>query len=290
MALQKDRIYELIIGNYENGEGIKIDNLQINFHIKKSSSHKDSPDRCKIKVYNLSNESLSKLNSEYMAASLKCGYKETGLRQLYSGEITYFHTNKSGVDRITEINIGSSYLDLHDTDVSEVVPAGATVEEVIERIRKSMANVAKGIYSGDGIRKQAIYGYPLSGTAKQMLDEVSEVYDLEYRIDDRTLYINDSKGSVGGTIDVPVLSTETGLIELPYYTSGDRRRKKKNPAKKEGIEFTSLLNVDIKPGRLVKLETEEFNNFYKVDSAEYMGDYRGQEWYVKAYCSLGDVK
>jgi hypothetical protein len=286
MALQRDRIYSLVIGNLQNGEGLKISDLQITFQISKSASNKDRPDRCRIKIYNLSEVSLGKFKSEYLSAELKVGYRETGLHTLYSGDITYFRTKKEGPDRITELDIGSSYTALHQTDISEVVPSGSTVQQVLERIRAAMPDIAKGVYTGTGITQQATYGYPLSGTPKQMLDELAESYDIEWRIDSKVLYVNDAKGHTGNEVDAPIISPTTGMIESPYYTSGDRRRHKKDPAKKEGIEFICLINPTIKPGSLVVLrDTGDISGPFKVDSVEFHGDYRGDTWDCKVYCT-----
>ena len=41
MILQRNRQYELIIGDYQNGDGLLINNLQVTFDISKSSDNKN---------------------------------------------------------------------------------------------------------------------------------------------------------------------------------------------------------------------------------------------------------
>ena len=51
--LQKDRVYELIIGDYKTTAGLLINNLQVTFDISKSTENKNKTNSASIEVYNL---------------------------------------------------------------------------------------------------------------------------------------------------------------------------------------------------------------------------------------------
>ena len=58
MQLQRAREYQLIVGDWKNGDGLLIENLQVTFDISKSSNNKDRTNSAAIEIYNLSDESL----------------------------------------------------------------------------------------------------------------------------------------------------------------------------------------------------------------------------------------
>lgn len=286
MTAQYDRVYELIIGDYKANKGFVITDLEVSFNIKKTSSNTNHPDSCEIKIYNLSRDTLKYFESEYISAKFSAGYRLIGAKYLFSGQVTYIHTKKQGTDRVTEIRLGAEYVGLNHTNISTSVPPGRIVKDVIEKVRINIPGVSKGVYSGQRINSQISNGYPMSGSPRQILDQIARAYEIEWRIDNSVLYVNDMAGVIDiNTTSAPLISKTTGLIDSPYYSSGDKKKKKLDPVKKVGIEFTCLLNASIKPGSWVKVEDESINGFYKVDSVHHTGDFRGQSWYSKVFCS-----
>ena len=61
------------------------------------------------------------------------------------------------------------------------------------------------------------------------------------------------------------------------------------PGDEGRIKVKALLNPRIKPGRVVKVESDrlpDINGFYRVNETEFIGDYEGNDWYV----SMSGVK
>lgn len=289
--LQRGRVYQLGIGNYKTGDGLLIEDLEITFNIVKNSDNTQHPDRCSIKIYNLSETSLKVFETDYSQAVLLVGYEETGLKQLYGGNVTLVSTRKIDTDRVTEIQLNSGYVELNHTLLNKVIPAGKVVKDIIEEIRKAMPSVSRGVYAGKGVRKQCLYGYSLSDSPRQMLDELSRAYQIEWRVDNDILYVNDIVGIIPTDEgNVPVISRETGLIEIPYYRSGNPKRSKKDDIKKKGIKFKALLNPEVKPGSYVQIDDPLVGNTpkqFKVDQVKFTGDFRGDAWFMDVFCATG---
>ena len=170
--------------------------------------------------------------------------------------------------------------------MSGLTAPGRTVKDVAEDIRKAIPGVSRSVFNGTNLSNPIIYGYPLQGTPKDMLNELSEKYSLDWQIDDGVLYLHDNdRGNSERFQDAYVISKYTGLIENAYRASGDSRRSKKDKVKKQSIQFKMLLNPDIVPGDIVKLEDVLFNGYYKVEDMRFSGDWRGQAWYVELRCS-----
>ena len=51
-----------------------------------------------------------------------------------------------------------------------------------------------------------------------------------------------------------VVNSDTGLIDNAYRASGDIRRSKKDKAKIQAVQWKMLLNPDVVPGDIVRLE------------------------------------
>lgn len=284
--IQFDRKYKLQVGDRQTGEGLTIDTLRVSFSVRKSSNNKDKIDKCSISVYNLSYESLAVLESEYPVAILSCGYKNNVVRLFY-GEITQVETTKSGTDRITKIKITPSFSDLTHKLMSELVPENGTVLDAIEAVRRN-TSLAKGTYKGKSLNTPIVYGYPLSGTPRQMLDQITSAYNLEWKIEGQSLYINSPTSVQDEILELaPVISETTGLISAPYFFTGTEGQSKKDKEKTRGVRFRALINPNVLPGTIVKIEYKDVSEFLRVQEVEFTGDTGtgGKAWYMDCLCA-----
>ena len=276
---QRNRVYSLIIGDAAAGNALEIHDLQVTFDISKSTNNKNRTNSASIEIYNLSTEHIKILDVDYPAAVFSAGYKDTGgVKRLFSGQVNNVSTRKSGTDRVTNITMGTGYTDLNHQVLSDVVPAGRNVRSAIESLRKSIG-ADRGVYNGTNLNNPIIYGYPLSGTPKEMLDELSDKYNLDWQLEEGVLYVHDNdRGNSENFNEAYVISKYTGLIELPYRVSGDRKRSKKDKAKKPGVQMKILLNSDIRAGDIIFLEDTLLNGWYKVTDLRHSGGWRSSHW------------
>ncbi len=280
MILQRARQYRLIIGDYKTGNGLLIEKLQVTFDISKSTNNKNRTNSATIEIYNLSEENLKVLDTDYPAAVFEAGYLDTGgPKRLFAGQVTNVSTRKSGTDIITSISMGSGYTTLNHQLLSESVPPGTDVKKVFEKIRIALG-ADRGVYNiTTNLNNEIISGYPLSGTPKEAMDEISEKYQLDWQLDDGVLYVHDKDRAATEQFQLAyVISPFTGLIERPYRVSGDKRRSKKDKVKKPGVQLKILLNPDIKAGDIIKIEEGLLKGWYKVDSIRHSGSWRGDNW------------
>lgn len=276
---QRNRVYSLIIGDATSGNALEIHDLQVTFDISKSSNNKNKTNSASIEITNLTDDQLKILDVDYPAAVFSAGYLDTGgVKRLFSGQINNVSTRKSGTDRVTQITLGAGYTELNHEVLSEVVPPGRNVRAAIESLRKSIG-ADRGVYNGTNLNSPIIYGYPLTGTPKDMLDELSEKYSLDWQLEEGVLYVHDNdRGNSENFNEAYVLSKYTGMIEIPYRVSGDRRRSKKDVSKKPGVQLKIQLNSDIRAGDIIKIEDTIINGWYKVTDLRHSGGWRSQNW------------
>lgn len=284
--IQKDRVYELTIGDTKSGNGFVVESsLQVRFQINKSSDNKRGHNNATIEVYNLSPDHIRTLESEYLYCKFSAGYKETGPLVLVEGNVVECSTLKRGTDFVTQITMGEGYNDLNHVKLKQMVAPGKTNLEVIEEIRSKCPSIARGAYTGEQMNKTTMFGYPLVGTPLQMLQDVCEANRMEFNVSGGVLNISDENGLLTKNQTLaPVVSELTGMIDVPFYTSAEGRKLKKDKKKRRGVQFKALLNATYNPGYIVKIESDFISGFHRINTARFTGDFRGNDWYVECFC------
>lgn len=277
-----NRKYQLTIGS--GAEAVIITELRVTFNVEKSANAKDKQDKCEVCITNLHPDTIQKVNkNRYNRCTFGAGY-DGEIIQLFSGEIVECVVDKSGTDTETKLTIKPAYSNLNHKIMRGNVPPGKTVREVVEQIMLIMPDVARGVYAGVNVNKRVVYGYPLSGSPRHLLDDLARSYQIDWRIDQDVLYINDIVGATNTTKQAVLISKSTGMVDAPkndYKTEG---RTKEDRHRVKGVNVKMLLNGTIKTGSYVKIEHEEFNGFYKVEELKHSGDYRGADWTTELYC------
>ena len=297
---QKDRVFSLKIGDYKTGNGLLIENPKVNsdgtssynpweirFDVSKSADNKrNNGNSTTIEIYNLSDDQIKLLESDYLELEFSVGYKSIGLHVLSVGNVTEFSTVKSGNDYVTQLRIGEGYTALNQQTLASVVSPGKTVADVLEEIRKQMPGVARGAYTGTNLNNPIVFGWRLKGSPREMLMKLCEANNLEYHVAGGVLNVSEENGLLSKDRTLaPVISPTTGLIDLPFHTTDTGRKPKKDKRRRRGVQFKALLNTDIVPGKIVKLESKWITGYYRVNTARFSGDMRSNEWYVECFCS-----
>lgn len=287
MTIQRDRVYELTLGDTSTGDAVVINSsLQLTFDITKSSDNKRGSNSASIEVYNLSPETIQKLETEYLVCTFKAGYADTGPLVVVQGNVVETITTKKGVDYITQIIMGEGYTDLNHVKLKSLVGPGETVNDVIEEIRKQMPGVARGAITGTNLNNKILFSYPLTGTPAQMLRQVCEANRLEYNISGGVLNVSDENGLLSkNQLLAPVVSENTGLIDVPFYTSAEGRTLPKDKRRRRGVQFKALLNAEYSPGFIVIIKSKLINGTFRINTSRFTGDFRGGDWYVECFCS-----
>lgn len=284
---QNERVYELIVGDYKSGNGIRLTTAQISFDISKMADQKKTKgNSAAIEIYNLSRSDAALLQGEYVECTLSVGYAEQGPRVVVTGNVTDCTTTKNGDDRVTQLRMGEGYTALNHEKLKQMVSPGKTVKDVLEDIQRQMPGVSRGSFTGTNLNNPIVHGWRLTGTPREMLKKLCDAQGLEYNVSGGVLSVSDVNGlATKDTTSAPVISPTTGLIDEPFYTSEDGRKAPKDKRRRRGIQFKALLNTECIPGRIVKLEGTPISGFFRINSSRFSGDYRGNDWYVECMCS-----
>ena len=236
-----------------------IDGLKISFEVEKTNE--SNPNTANINAYNLSAQTRSLLESTGTRIILEAGYKKT-VAVIFKGNVTKVKHNIEGVDTITEIEGGDGDNAFRNMRIDRGFPPGATTKSVIDAIANEM-KLPVGAKITQSLKKIYANGLTLSGYCRDQLDDICETNDLEWSIQDESLQIVPKTGFVQDTMIL--INSKTGMVGSPSKTD-------------KGIEFKSLLQPRLNPGRRVKIESRMINGIFKLRKVEHKGDSRDGEF------------
>jgi hypothetical protein len=258
--------------------------LRVTFNVLRTL--RSSPAQAEIVVYNLEpnlRKSVVELAQRKVTASgdvgrpgrvrvrLLAGYETTGAAQIFSGDLREVRIERQGPDVALRMSAGDGLSSLSTRGAPRSFAAGTPLIDVLKRVVQD-----SGLDEGNAVtaartalqgKTLGAGGLVLDGDGARGLDAVTRAGGLEWSIQDGQVQV---LGKDRGLSAVAVkLSGETGLIGSPQE---DQRRH---------VKCVSLMNPDIVPGRVIRLESLDITGDYRAQDVRYIGDTDGQPWYCE---------
>jgi phage protein D len=263
-----NRQYELRIAD------LKITGLRVAFRIVKSLTE---PNTLDLAVYNLSEETRTKIQKPRTRVEFSAGYAGAPLETLFVGDTTLLNTVKQGPDFVTHVQAGDGIRAIRTATVSESFASGTPVAEVIRQMAQSagvgLGNLASALTKGNRIStlEQYAKGLSVSGMAHEQLKKVAASYGLNLSVQDNQLQFVADDEAVGGTI--ADLKVSTGLIDSPEI--GEDKDKRAI------VKAKVLIQQRLTPGHAVRLTSRVIQtSLFRVEKVSYNGDNRGPAWHA----------
>lgn len=244
--------------------GKKYAGFRVQFEIDKTSE--SSPNPAQIRIFNLSKSTRSAFEEKGLVVLLNAGYATLGSspieRQIYAGDVRRTYTRRQGPDLVTTLEAGDAEIALRGTHVEQSYGEFTSPSQVIQGLASKL-----GVSIGTIVPSLANLfqnGLSLSGLVSDHLDTLTSQAGLEWHVTDGELNVLDPK--LPTPEPAVLVSKDTGLIGFPSKTL-------------QGIiEFNSLLNPELKPGRAVSLVSEAITGVFRVRRVKYRGDTFGGDW------------
>lgn len=311
MALyQKNRIYSLTV--WTDSGAVEISNLQVVWQVTKTSNNKEKKNKAEISIYNLTREHQKAFEEDNVTIEFRAGYSDLigegdDIPLLFTGQVVDMENTEGGdplvrrerTDVITTLTVDELYQQVNTRIVSRTIPAGKSVKDAILGIVQDMPEITRQEIKGKNVEKQMIDGYSLSGSPRQLFDELSKVYKISWQIDNNILYVADEDGTYTENKEtVPKIGQFSGIISSPKfkyedpkrivlkdkYKSEEKKPKERGKGKQEKkkvktLHLTILMNPTLTAGSLFHLDWEDLTGYYRIDEVRHYGDYRGKDWY-----------
>lgn len=240
-------------------------NTRIGFDIKKNDQ--SNPNKAKISLYNLSDDSRAFLENTKEQMRLEAGYSgDIGI--IFWGDIskkTIKHERQGG-DIVTTLLCGDGQASLASAHIEMSWEKGVTCQQILDRALQKLGLNLR-VKTGD-LSKQYLHGKAYSGTVKQLIDEIATYCGLRWNVQNNAVQIYPKGRSA--TSEAFLLSETTGLIGIPSKTE-------------KGVTVRSLLNAKLIPGGLIKLETKAMtgSGTYTIKDVKHVGDTHEGDWYTE---------
>lgn len=273
------------------------------FHFTFSTKQQDveSPNNCRIRIYNLSQSTVNKIQGEFSKVVLQAGY-EGQFGVIFQGTIKQFYIGKqNGTDTYLDLLAADGDMAYNLATINESRAAGWTQEQIRNAAIESMKpyGVQAGAlanYAVLGGTIPAPRGKVMFGMSRAVLRGATQNVNASWNVQDGRINVVEVDGYLPG--EVVVLTAQTGLIGVPEQTN-------------EGVIAKCLLNPRIIVGGLVQVDNKTVNRtvnqantlahvpynsrgsalqflatvandgFYRCFVAEHTGDTRGSDWYTQ---------
>ncbi len=274
----------------EGGEGVDLGRLSMKFEVSRSTIT-PAPGFAKLTIINLSPQTIAKIEKKYTRIELEAGYAQR-FGTIFKGDVAFLYVTKDGPDRLVEIFANDQRRDVEDSYFNGTLLAGMSLREAVATVAATFSRTPVGSL-------ETLTDQPLRSTlvASDMtvtvLEGLARDYGFRFVIDGGVAQFLDIGRPAGGP--AILVSRETGMIESPQIQTS-------------GIEFLSLLDPRLVPGRRIEVRTAGAQNVtsqeslrvaqppaffgqefarggrFDVFSLVHVGETRGQTWYTRAFC------
>lgn len=272
-------------------------------HITFTSSQQDEehPDSCRIRVHNLSRDTVKKIKGEFSTVVLQAGYEGVGLGVIFKGTIRQWGEGREAnrVDTYLDILAADGDLGYNHGFINKTLAAGASPRRIIDETVAAMQaqNLRAGrIAVAEGFGGTLPRGKVLFGLGRTILRAQARQVQASWNIKDGAVNMTPLDEYPPG--QPVVLNSLTGLIGRAEQTiDGVRARCLINPRLNVGglvhIDEDSVNKITQQKDSVIRGAQVPYNQWvgiqnladitadglYRVYVSEYHGNTRGTEWY-----------
>ncbi len=276
--------------------GKALDLSEFHYKFKCSTADTESPNNASVRVYNLKPETVKKVQGEYSTVVLQAGY-EGNFGQIFKGTIKQYRIGReNATDTYLDIlaadgDLGYNFSVANATLSADNSGVSSRVDAIMQGFGKH--DVKPGVINIPNTGGVLPRGKVLFGMARTMLRQQVWSAGATWSIQNGKINITPLDGYLPGS--AVVINALTGMIGMPESTI-------------DGIKVRVLMNPRIQAGLLIKIDNASINktlqtnpsapipynqytgiqllasvaadNLYRVYSAEFEGDTRGQPFYT----------
>lgn len=295
---QFGRKVSLIIGQ-NSGDALDLSELRFRFDVRRGDLQ--TPNSCRIRVYNVSSDTARRAQKEFSRVVLQAGYPGNfGI--IFDGTIKQARRGReSQTDTYLDITAADGDSAYNFAVVNTTLAAGSTAADHVAAACTAMNpyGVTQG-YLPELPSNPLPRGKVMFGMARDFMRWTARTCQTVWSIQDGKVVMVPETSYMPG--EIPVITAETGMVGLPEQTQS-------------GITVKMLLNPSVKIGRLIKIDNASVqqyeyslnvgqqaqneriekqaklqdDGFYYVMLAEHTGDTRGNEFYTDVICLAADV-
>lgn len=260
-----NRKVKLKIG-LEGQTGKEYEGLTVDFQVTKDASAAENS--AVINVFNLSRESRAFFEQENNIVELFAGYNDN-VKMIFKGDVIEQGAThqKRQSDWLTTVKATDGGKKLLESKIAVSFAADTKYSTVLSKLADALGVTTEGLRSiPDDVKFKN--GYVASGFVKDNLNLLAQKIDFEWSMQDTSLVFMPQVEATNET--AVVINKQHGLVSSPIKSD-------------KGLQVISLLNPELKIGRLIELESvlleKEGKTNYKVNKIIHKGNSREGDFY-----------
>lgn len=280
-------------------DALDLSDMRIRFAVRRGDFK--TPNSADIRVYNLSENTVQRIQKEFERVVLQAGYAGN-YGVIFDGTIKQVRRGRESQD--------TTYIDITAADgdsaynfsvMNVTLASGSTANDHLEQVLSSMKS--RGVTMGETPKLSETKlprGKVFYGMTRDFLDILGKTQDVSWSIQDGKLTLIPNNAYLPG--EAVVITSATGMVGLPEQTQN-------------GINVRTLLNPGIRIGKRLQINNTSIqqyryglsinsgvsnsfvkqqakiadDGFYKAIVVDHYGDTRGNEWYTDTICLAIDA-
>lgn len=292
-------------------KSVTLTELNFKITVNKSTRQGSKSPTTQLKIYNMSENTRSLVETKGAYVVLKAGYnhQKDSLPVIFMGQVDNSLTEKEGHDIITTLFLKDASVPLDNQLVSVSFPPKTSVKEIVDTMALQFSGVGKGYLATDDLADlQELGGYSFSGSLNLILHKYLISYGYRYCIEDSSIFVYPARwvfpinrSGDAAQIDsqtianavsshLPTLQNKaiTFTPENALSIKKDRSsvtKKQTNTDNSTGVVIKTLLDGRIRlKNLLIKVEgiekDQSLNGTYSIDSISHELQYEGGVWHT----------
>jgi hypothetical protein len=272
---------------------LKITELDISFKIEKSL--KDEPNKCELKIWNLTEDQRSEIEdlvpvtkavsglakkkvrdaarkqaTKGIPCKIEAGYDDN-MSLLWLGDLRTAKSEREGADWVTTLESGDGEKSYQNARVNvsygPKTPSDVALRAFVRALGVGEGNVSTYVAKLRAAQKIMPQGGVFSGPAAQHMTDFCKSADLEWSIQDGAVQILDRGAALTKT--AIRLTDSTGMLDSPSVDIDGL------------LKVKTLLIPDVRPGRLLVVDAARVKGNYKIEKATWQGDSASNDWTIE---------
>lgn len=247
--------------------------IRVTFKVEKHL--RKTPNPAEIAVYNLASSARMVTINRGTPLVLTAGYVGNAAT-LYVGEIVAMNHKREGTEWVStyECRDGdAAWLKYASRSYASGTPRLTVVRDLAADMGYAVNSDAAALIEAYGSTRSGLVTH---GHAFAELEKVLRPLGLGWSIQDGQLQVIEAGGATQE--NAILLNPKTGLIQVPERQEQYHKPGSVNKGKPVQVRAVSLLQPAIRPGRQVRLESDDLTGYYICQTVTHSGDTHGNEW------------
>lgn len=266
-----DRAYLLQIGPIlVDGSAGANGALRCAFSVERDTS--TDPNSAEFVVYNLTASNRKELAAtENVYVRFSAGYVGD-LNLIFDGWLRRVEVIKDGAEWLTRVSAGDGEGKIVSSRAHLTFRKGALVRDVLAQLVTAMGGDGAAVAPNLPIAlmsRTIPHGFAIAGNARQCLGQACANLGLEWSAQNGSIVVLE-KGRARNTLDVPLISPDTGLLGSPRHD------------KPNTVICSTVLLPGLQPGDAFRLESRSMTGDFRVEKSVHHGDtHEGDAWGIE---------